>query len=148
MPIVRPAGCASELPCPGRAVVRLMTALQVLQVYVFGFCYLLGASVGALQICQWYRVCDAGTLRAEPLATLNLARSEFVIPRATKRIHVALHFGGRGRRERTTRVGRPRGGMKVAARIGCENWRETAKRARKRDIGEEADAQAPRVGDG
>ena len=25
---------------------------------------------GILQICQWYRVCDAGALRAEPLATL------------------------------------------------------------------------------
>ena len=23
-----------------------------------------------MQICQWYRVCDAGALRAEPLATL------------------------------------------------------------------------------
>ena len=30
---------------------------------------------GILQICQWYRVCDAGALRAEPLATLYLARS-------------------------------------------------------------------------
>ena len=29
---------------------------------------------GILQICQWYRVCDAGALRAEPLATL-LSRS-------------------------------------------------------------------------
>ena len=28
---------------------------------------------GILQICQWYRVCDAGALRAEPLATLCLA---------------------------------------------------------------------------
>jgi len=34
-------------------------------------------------------------------------------------------------RERTTRVGRPRGGMKVAARSG-EKRRETAKRDRKR----------------
>ena len=25
---------------------------------------------GVSQICQWYRVCDAGALRAEPLATL------------------------------------------------------------------------------
>ena len=31
---------------------------------------------GVSQICQWYRVCDAGALRAEPLATLYLARSK------------------------------------------------------------------------
>ena len=42
--------------------------------------------------------------------------------------------------ERTTRVGRTRGGMKVAARIG---WRETAKR--EREIGR---GRRPRVGDG
>ena len=29
---------------------------------------------GILQICQWYRVCDAGALRAEPLATLYILR--------------------------------------------------------------------------
>ena len=27
-----------------------------------------------MQICQWYRVCDAGALRAEPLATLYILR--------------------------------------------------------------------------
>jgi hypothetical protein len=33
---------------------------------------------GILQICQWYRVCDAGALRAEPLGhPLYLARSIF-----------------------------------------------------------------------
>ena len=32
---------------------------------------------GILQICQWYRVCDAGALRAEPLGhPLYLARSK------------------------------------------------------------------------
>ena len=40
-------------------------------------------------------------------------------------------------RERPTRVGRPRGGMKVAARSG--------ERLRKRDIGR---GRLPRVGDG
>ena len=34
---------------------------------------------GILQICQWYRVCDAGALRAEPLATLSLFTSCAVI---------------------------------------------------------------------
>ena len=29
---------------------------------------------GISQICQWYRVCDAGALRAEPLATLYILR--------------------------------------------------------------------------
>jgi hypothetical protein len=81
-----------------------MTALQVLQVYVFGFCYLLGASVGALQICQWYRVCDAGTLRAEPLATLNLARGQSLSSRAQQNAFMPPRTsddgaGERGRRE-------------------------------------------------
>ena len=31
---------------------------------------------GILQICQWYRVCDAGALRAEPLATLYILRDQ------------------------------------------------------------------------
>ena len=31
---------------------------------------------GILQICQWYRVCDAGALRAEPLATLHILRGQ------------------------------------------------------------------------
>ena len=31
---------------------------------------------GILQICQWYRVCDAGALRAEPLATLYVLRGQ------------------------------------------------------------------------
>ena len=31
---------------------------------------------GILQICQWYRVCDAGALRAEPLATLYILRGQ------------------------------------------------------------------------
>ena len=29
-----------------------------------------------MQICQWYRVCDAGALRAEPLATLYILRGQ------------------------------------------------------------------------
>ena len=29
---------------------------------------------GGMAICQWYRVCDAGALRAEPLATLYILR--------------------------------------------------------------------------
>ena len=29
-----------------------------------------------LQICQWHRVCDAGALRAEPLATLYILRGQ------------------------------------------------------------------------
>ena len=33
---------------------------------------------GILQICQWYRVCDAGALRAEPLATLYILRGDAV----------------------------------------------------------------------
>ena len=38
---------------------------------------------GILQICQWYRVCDAGALRAEPLGhPLYLARSKQVKNRA------------------------------------------------------------------
>jgi len=32
---------------------------------------------GILQICQWYRVCDAGALRAEPLATLYILRDQY-----------------------------------------------------------------------
>ena len=36
---------------------------------------------GILQICQWYRVCDAGALRAEPLATLYILRGQkFLFP--------------------------------------------------------------------
>jgi len=31
---------------------------------------------GIVQICQWYRVCDAGALRAEPLATLYILRGQ------------------------------------------------------------------------
>ena len=31
---------------------------------------------GISQICQWYRVCDAGALRAEPLATLYILRGQ------------------------------------------------------------------------
>ena len=31
---------------------------------------------GILQICQWYRVCDAGALRAEPVATLYILRGQ------------------------------------------------------------------------
>ena len=33
---------------------------------------------GISQICQWYRVCDAGALRAEPLATLYILRGQNV----------------------------------------------------------------------
>ena len=37
---------------------------------------------GILQICQWYRVCDAGALRAEPLGhPLYLARSKHRLTR-------------------------------------------------------------------
>ena len=32
--------------------------------------------VGILQICQWCHVCDAGALRAEPLATLYILRGQ------------------------------------------------------------------------
>ena len=44
---------------------------------VFGFCYLFVWGYNyILQICQWYRVCDAGALRAEPLATLYILRGQ------------------------------------------------------------------------
>ena len=45
---------------------------------------------GILQICQWYRVCDAGALRAEPLGhPLYLARSQHV---PAKNLHaIRLH---------------------------------------------------------
>ena len=35
---------------------------------------------GVSQICQWYRVCDAGALRAEPLATLYVLRGHNFCP--------------------------------------------------------------------
>ena len=39
--------------------------------FVHGIRILAICSCGGIsQICQWYRVCDAGALRAEPLATL------------------------------------------------------------------------------
>ena len=54
-----------------------------------GFCTVFGyvaicSCGGILQICQWYRVCDAGALRAEPLATL--------LSCAVKMLLVALRF--------------------------------------------------------
>ena len=56
---------------------------------------------GILQICQWYRVCDAGALRAEPLATLYILRGQntsFVFTRVFhaychRRIHSFANLG-------------------------------------------------------
>ena len=43
--------------------------------FVHGIRILAICSCGGIsQICQWYRVCDAGALRAEPLATLYIVR--------------------------------------------------------------------------
>ena len=45
-----------------------------------GFCrysdFAICSCGGISQICQWYRVCDAGALRAEPLATLYILRGQ------------------------------------------------------------------------
>ena len=56
----RHAACGGPLPssAEGPHVIRI----------------LLFVCVGVLQICQWYRVCDAGALRAEPLATIYILR--------------------------------------------------------------------------
>ena len=94
---------------------------------------------GISQICQWYRVCDAGALRAEPLGHPFILRGHYQPPAAASPQNEAEESDATEEeetRERTTRRGRPRGGMKVAARI-CERLR--------REIGR---GGRPRVGDG
>ena len=61
-------------------------------------------------------------------------RSHFM--RKARQIHIKQCTKRKGRAERTTRLGRPRGGMKVAARIG------------ERLRGEIGRSRRPRVGDG
>ena len=60
---------------------ELAKLATVLRLTFRGFCTVFGFSlfgrVGVYSgISQWYRVGDAGALRAEPLATLCLARSK------------------------------------------------------------------------
>ena len=38
---------------------------------------------GISQICQWYRACDAGALRTEPLATLYILRGQYEVLKKT-----------------------------------------------------------------
>ena len=50
---------------------QLMACPAHIAGFVHGIRILAICSCGGIsQICQWYRVCDAGALRAEPLATL------------------------------------------------------------------------------
>ena len=50
--------------------------------FVHGIRILAICSCGGIsQICQWYRVCDAGALRAEPLATLLSCAVKRILPR-------------------------------------------------------------------
>ena len=62
---------------------QLKACTAQIAAFVHGIRILLFARVGILQICQWYRVCDAGALRAEPLATFKL-----YLARSNKRIRV------------------------------------------------------------
>ena len=72
---------APDRPCYGVS----QTCPDVLRRRFRGFCTVFGFSllgrVGVYSgISQWYRVGDAGALRAKPLATLCLARSKEVHP--------------------------------------------------------------------
>ena len=69
---------------------------------------------GISQICQWYRVCDAGALRAEPLATLLSCAVKTLVspapppPRGETRARPPPTSGVDGRRVEP-RLERPRG---------------------------------------
>ena len=56
---------------------QLMACPAHIAGFVHGIRILAICSCGGIsQICQWYRVCDAGALRAEPLATLYILRGQ------------------------------------------------------------------------
>ena len=80
--IIRPSNRQGSAGSPMFSVCQ--TCYDVLLLNLRGFCTVFGFSlfgrVGVIPlsgISQWYRVSDAGALRAEPLATLCLARSKF-----------------------------------------------------------------------
>ena len=133
---------APDRPCYGVS----QTCPDVLRRRFRGFCTVFGFSlfgrVGVYSgISQWYRVGDAGALRAEPLATLCLARSkEIEVETEAHTTHMSRSECSRslrhGRR-RTVQIGRLSGANLVhvereLAYSQCANALSTTARIERR----------------